>query len=127
MSASENPNDLPRPVPPSRETPGWQVGLVTGIGAVITALVVLAIQQSYRTTFEVGAALIVAGILLAIGLIAASPLTSRIAAIGLFVGGVAVLALGFARDNPLWMAGGLVVFLAGELVLLRDRFLPRRG
>ena len=125
MSSPNDTNDLPRPIPPSRETPAWQVGLMTGIGAVVSLLVLLAIQQDYRSAIEVGSALVAFGILLAIGLIAESKAISAAAAVGLFAGGIAVLLLGVTRGNALWMTGGLVIFLCGELVLLRERIIRR--
>jgi hypothetical protein len=121
MSYPNDSNELPRPDLSRGSAPAWQVGLLGGIGAVITIGVLVAIQQDERTAIEVGIVLVVLGIFLAIGLIAESSVVSRIAAICLVIGGIAILAVGFTGDNPLWMAGGLVIFLAGELVLLRDR------
>jgi hypothetical protein len=128
MSYPNDSNELPRPDLSRGSTPAWQVALLGGIGAIITIGVLVAIQQDERTAIEVGSVLVAMGILLAVGLIAASPVISRLAAVCVILGSIAILALGFTRDNPLWMAGGLVIFLTGELVLLRDRiFSPSCG
>jgi hypothetical protein len=123
--STDNRNELPPPDLSSSNTPGWQVGLVAGLGAVITLGVLLAMQQDYRTAIEVGSVMVALGIFLAIGLITERTLVSRLAAIILIAGGVLILGLGILEGNPLWMAGGFVVLLAGELVLLRDRIIPR--
>ena len=124
MSA-DNRNELPPPDLSSANTPGWQIGLVGGLGAVITLGVLLAMQQDYRMAIEVGSVMVALGIFLAVGLIAERALISRLAALVLIAGGVVILGLGILEENPLWMAGGFVVLLAGELVLLRDRLIPR--
>jgi len=125
MSAPENRNELPPPDLSSSGPPGWLVGLVGGLGALLTLGVLLAIQQDYRTAIAVGSAMVALGIFLAIGLITERVLISRIAALALIAGGVAILVLGLRDGNPLWIAGGFVVLIAGELILLRDRIIPR--
>jgi peptidoglycan/LPS O-acetylase OafA/YrhL len=125
MSHTNDTNELSRPVPPSRDTPTWQVAVVAICGAILPLLVILAMYQDYRAAIEMGTILVGLGFFMAIGLIATSPLISRLAALCLFAGGIAILWLGFTRENPLWMGGGLFVFLAGEVVLLRDRFISR--
>jgi len=127
MNAPNPSNDLPRPDLSPGSTPAWQVALVGGLGALITVGVLIAIQQSYRTAIEVGTVMIVLGLFLAIGLIAERPAVSRGAAVILFLGGIVVLGLGIMDGNMLWAAGGLVILLAGEAVLLKEQFLPRKG
>ena len=119
--------DLARPDLSPGSTPGWAVAAIAGFGAVITFGVLLAIQQDSRTAIEVGAVLITLGIVLAIGLITTAPLVRIVCALSLIAGGVVIFALGVMNGNALWLAGGVLIFLAGELILLRERLFPRKG
>lgn len=119
-------NDIYTPPPPSSESPGWVVGVVSVVGLALTLLVLLALQQSARIAIEVGTALVILGLLLGIGLIARAYAVRLAAAAGLITGGIITIYLGADRGDILWIAGGVIFFLCAILVMIRDRFIPER-
>lgn len=125
--SSQHDNDTYTPPPPSNESPGWLVGVVLAVAVTISLLVLVALQQSPRTAIELGSALFILGLFLAVGLVARAFAVRVAAAAGLVTGGIIAIYLGAERGLVLWMAGGVFFFACAAFVMLKDRFIPARS
>ncbi len=110
------------PPPPSRGASPRQVIVFFVLALALVGFVLFALNESRGDVLQVGAFLIVLGLVFGTGMISRTEIIQFITAgIMMFGGGIAI-GLGIRNEQAFWYVGAVLFFLCAVIIVTKDRF-----
>lgn len=111
------------PPPPSQGASPKQVAAFVILGLTLAGFVLIAFNESPQAILEVGAFLIILGLVFGVGLVSRVEIVQYITAgIMMFGGGIAI-GLALQNEQAFWYVGAALFFLCSVIIVIKDRFL----
>jgi hypothetical protein len=109
------------PPPPSQGAPPKQVAIFFALALALASFVLYAINESRDSIIEVGAFLIVLGLVFGTGMISKTSIIQFIAAGVMMFGGGIAIGLGIRDYGFFWYIGALLFFICAVIIVIKDQ------
>jgi peptidoglycan/LPS O-acetylase OafA/YrhL len=109
------------PPPPSQGAPPKQVAMIFVLALALGSFVLYAINESRDSIIEVGAFLIVLGLVFGTGMISKTEIVHFITAGVMMFGGGIAIGLGIRNEQIFWYVGALLFFVCAVIIVIKDQ------